>query len=97
MKHRYITLALAALLLFPGAALALYDGHFGDMDTNGDGKVVLEEFQAFFPDGTEEDFTLLSNDDGAMDHDEWHRYKEAHDLRHGGEGHGHGHDEEHKD
>lgn len=97
MKHRCFALVLAFLLLLPASAFALYDGHFGDMDTNGDGHVVLEEFQAFFPDGSEEDFGLLAGDDGKMDHDEWHKYKEAHGLRHHGEGHGAGHGEGHKE
>lgn len=98
MKHGLIVLALALLLSVPSMAQAAkYDGHFGDMDPNGDGMVTWEEFVAYFPDATEEDFLLISGEDKQMDHDEWHVYKEAHGLRHhaeencGGEGHAEGH------
>jgi len=89
MKHGFTALALALLLSAPlGVQAAKYDGHFGDMDPNGDGVVVWEEFVAFFPDATEEDFVLIAGEDKEMDHDEWHRYKDAHGLRdHGGKGH----------
>jgi hypothetical protein len=60
-----------------------YNAHFGDMDPNHDGKVNWAEFKAFFPKSDEKAFAAIDlNQDGAIDHDEWHDFKAAHDLKH---------------
>ena len=60
-----------------------YNAHFGDMDADGDGRMTPAEFRAHFPDGDPKVFPALDrNSDGAVDHDEWHEFKEAHGLRH---------------
>jgi Ca2+-binding EF-hand superfamily protein len=72
-----------------------YAAHFPDMDTSGDGLVDMEEFDAYFPDNSENEraFELIDQDDsGDIDHDEWHEFKSAHGYGHK-EGEGHGHDE----
>ncbi len=59
-----------------------YKAHFGDMDANGDERVTSKEFKSYFPDSSPQVFkTLDMNKDGAVDHDEWHEFKEAHGLR----------------
>lgn len=61
---------------------ASFNAHFSDLDANGDGQVVQEEFQAHFPQATPEVFAALDlNGDQAVDHDEWHTFKEAHGLK----------------
>lgn len=63
----------------PGA----FNAHFGDMDTDGDQGLSWEEFKAHFPQATREIYQELDlNKDNAVDHDEWHEFKEAHDLKH---------------
>ena len=60
-----------------------YNAHFGDIDQNGDDVVKWYEFKAYFPDAAPEVFMELDlNDDGAVDHDEWHQFKEAHGMMH---------------
>lgn len=60
-----------------------YNAHFGDMDPNHDGKVSWQEFKAFFPKADENVFAAIDlNKDGAIDHDEWHDFKAAYDLKH---------------
>jgi len=62
-----------------------YQAHFGDLDTNDDGAVTWEEFKAYFPDGQARVFNAIDlNQNGTIDHNEWHRFKEAHGLRHTG-------------
>ena len=59
-----------------------YRGHFGDMDRNGDEAVEWEEFRAYFPHAEPHVFqTIDMNHDNALDHDEWHAFKEAHGLK----------------
>jgi hypothetical protein len=59
-----------------------YKAHFPDMDTNGDRLVNWDEFKSYFPETTPEVFTALDLDqDQAVDHDEWHAFKEAHGLK----------------
>jgi hypothetical protein len=62
---------------------ASYNAHFGDMDTDGDGLVNWEEFDAFFRGAEPKVFKAIDlNQDGSLDHDEWHEFKEAHGLKH---------------
>ena len=61
---------------------ASFNAHFGDIDTDGDDLVNWEEFKSYFPQATPEIFkTLDGNEDSAVDHDEWHDFKEAHGMR----------------
>ena len=60
-----------------------FNAHFGDMDASGDDRVVWEEFSAYFPKTEPTVFQALDlNQDGAVDHDEWHEFKKAHGLQH---------------
>ena len=60
-----------------------YNAHFGDMDSKKDGLVTWEEFKAYFPQAEPKVFSAIDiNKDGAIDHDEWHKFKEAHGLKH---------------
>ncbi len=60
-----------------------YNAHFGDMDSNQDDKVDWPEFKAYFPKADPKVFAAIDlNQDGSIDHDEWHRFKEAHGLKH---------------
>lgn len=60
-----------------------FNAHFGDMDSKKDGFVSWEEFKAYFPKAEPKVFAAIDlNKDGALDHDEWHQFKEAHGLRH---------------
>jgi hypothetical protein len=60
-----------------------YNDHFGNMDPNKDGMVTWPEFKAHFPKANEKVFAAIDlNKDGAIDHDEWHQFKEAYDLKH---------------
>ena len=62
---------------------AAYNAHFGDMDTNQDGQVTREEFQAHFPQADMNVFEVIDTDqDMSLSHEEWHRFKEAHGLNH---------------
>jgi Ca2+-binding EF-hand superfamily protein len=60
-----------------------YNTHFGNMDPDKDGKVNWQEFKAYFPKADEKTFSAIDlNKDGAIDHDEWHDFKAAYDLKH---------------
>jgi Ca2+-binding EF-hand superfamily protein len=53
------------------------------MDPNKDGQVNWQEFKAFFPKSDEKTFSSIDlNKDGVIDHDEWHAFKAAYDLKH---------------
>ena len=59
-----------------------YAAHFPDIDASGDDLVSAEEFKAYFPESDPHVYEALDlNKDGAMDHDEWHEFKEAHGLK----------------
>jgi hypothetical protein len=60
-----------------------YNAHFGDMDKGGDGNVTWLEFKEYFPQAEPAVFAAIDlNQDGAIDHDEWHQFKAAHGLKH---------------
>jgi hypothetical protein len=60
-----------------------YNAHFGDMDANGDDLVNWEEFAAYFQNADQNVFNAVDlNQDGNLDHDEWHEFKAAHGLKH---------------
>jgi hypothetical protein len=62
-----------------------YNAHFGDMDFKQDGLISWEEFKAYFPTAEPQVFSAIDlNTDGTIDHDEWHKFKEAHGLKHPG-------------
>jgi hypothetical protein len=59
-----------------------FQGHFGDMDASGDDRVNWEEFKAYFPHAEPQVFNIIDmNGDKALDHDEWHAFKDAHGMR----------------
>ena len=59
------------------------NAHFGDMDSNGDDLVSWDEFKAYFPKAEPSVFESIDlNADNALDHDEWHKFKAAHGLKH---------------
>jgi hypothetical protein len=60
-----------------------YNAHFGDMDADGDERVNWDEFSAYFQNADKKVFNAIDlNQDGNLDHDEWHEFKEAHGLTH---------------
>jgi len=60
-----------------------YNAHFGDMDADGDEFVNWGEFTAYFQHAEKAVFDAVDlNQDGNIDHDEWHEFKEAHGLEH---------------
>jgi hypothetical protein len=60
-----------------------FNAHFGDMDANGDDLVTWEEFSAHFQNAEQKVFNAIDlNQDGHIDHDEWHEFKEAHGMKH---------------
>lgn len=59
-----------------------YAAHFPDIDASGDDLVSWEEFKAYFPQSDPHLYESLDlNKDGAVDHDEWHEFKEAHGIK----------------
>lgn len=61
---------------------ASFNAHFGDMDASGDDRVDWAEFDNHFDQATLEVFQALDvNRDGGIDHDEWHKFKEAHGIK----------------
>lgn len=65
----------------PMPAPTAYQAHFGDLDADGDDRVSPEEFKAHFPEGDMDVFNLIDADrSGEINHDEWHRFKEAHGM-----------------
>jgi hypothetical protein len=53
------------------------------MDTNGDDLVSWEEFESYFENTEQKVFDAVDmNQDGSIDHDEWHAFKAAHGLKH---------------
>ena len=61
----------------------VYDGHLGDMDTDGDDELNWKEFKKYFAHAEEDAFKKIdANNDGLIDHDEWHEYKAAKGYKH---------------
>ena len=61
----------------------IYNAHFGDMDADGNDLVNWEEFADYFQNAEQKVFNAVDlNQDGNIDHDEWHEFKEAHGLKH---------------
>jgi hypothetical protein len=55
-----------------------YRGHFDDMDIDGDDQVNWKEFKKSFSHAKKQIFKKVDgNNDGLIDHDEWHEFKEA--------------------
>ena len=64
---------------------SVFNAHFPDMDSDKDDQVTSVEFNAHFPDAPEttKAFNAIDLDgSGALDHDEWHKFKKAHDMKH---------------
>ena len=60
-----------------------FNAHFGDMDANGNDLVNWEEFSAHFQNADQKVFKAIDlNQDGNLDHNEWHEFKAAHGLKH---------------
>jgi len=60
-----------------------YNGHFGDMDTDGDDQLNWKEFKQYFTHAEEHVFKKADvNNDSIVDHDEWHEFKEVHGYGH---------------
>lgn len=73
------TLVLSGCLFSACANSAASQGRFGKMDANGDGKVVLEEFQIANPGMNENAFMLIDlNNDGVIDSNEWASFMDSH-------------------
>ena len=79
MKKIVMTAILCLLLVGASAVVwaADYNAHFGDMDTSGDDLVVWDEFKVHFPEGEQSVFDGIAGEDQAIDHDEWHEFKET--------------------
>lgn len=60
-----------------------FNAHFGDMDSDGNSLVNWVEFKAWFPHAEQKVFNAIDlNTDKSLDHDEWHKFKAAHGLKH---------------
>jgi Ca2+-binding EF-hand superfamily protein len=60
-----------------------FNAHFGDMDADGDDLVNWDEFAAHFENAEQKVFNAIDlNQDGNIDHDEWHEFKATHGLKH---------------
>jgi len=61
----------------------IYDGHLGDIDTDGDDQINWKEFKKHFSHAEEDVFKKIDiNNDGLIDHDEWHEFKAAQGYKH---------------
>jgi len=64
---------------------SVFNAHFPDMDSDKDDQVTAVEFNAHFPDAPEKTkvFNAIDLDgSGALNHEEWHEFKKAHDMKH---------------
>ncbi len=63
-----------------------FNAHFPDMDKDQNDQVTREEFDAYFAgvsDNVDVVFNAIDLDgNGYLDHDEWHEFKTAHELKH---------------
>lgn len=78
---RKTSLALLTLLLSCANApqAATHPDRFSALDSNGDGKVVIEEFRASFPNMNEQAFDVIDyNGDKVIDRNEWAEFSSTH-------------------
>lgn len=75
-----ITLVATCVLAMPGKGRGMSGAdRFDQMDGNKDGKVVLEEFRAAFPDMNERAFAVIDvNGDKVIDRTEWLEFSTGH-------------------
>ncbi len=60
-----------------------FNAHFGDIDANQNDLLDRDEMKAHFPQADDSVYDALDlNQDGAIDHDEWHEFKQAHGMHH---------------
>jgi len=60
-----------------------FNAHFGDMDTDGNDQLNWQEFKQYFPHADKQTFKEIDVDnDGVIDHDEWHDYKVSQGYKH---------------
>lgn len=60
-----------------------YNGHLGDIDADDDDQLNWKEFKQYFPHAEKDVFKKIdANNDGLIDHDEWHEFKAAHGYKH---------------
>lgn len=62
-----------------------FNAHFPDMDKDQNDQVTREEFNAYFADESDNEavFNAIDLDEnGYLDHEEWHEFKAAHGLKH---------------
>ena len=88
MKKKVLLFACALTLCLAGGAMAKgYNGHFDDMDKNGDEYVDWKEFKVYFPNGEKVVFDEIDTEKaGRFDHDQWHEFKEKRGYGHIEEG-----------
>lgn len=74
-----ILLIFTLALSLPAYAAGPAQDKFDQMDANKDGKVVLEEFKAVFPNMTEQAFEVIDlNNDKVIERAEWLQFTEGH-------------------
>ncbi len=57
----------------------MFNKHFAEMDTDGNGSLSFEEFQKIFPSTKQKAFNGLDSDkDGVLSQAEWRQFKEMH-------------------
>jgi len=87
MKRLLAVLVVGLFLAGSGAFASTtrdYSAHFGDMDKDKDKAVSWEEFSAFFPGAEKAKFEEADSDEnGKIDHGEWHKFKDKHGYGHG--------------
>lgn len=60
-----------------------FNGHFGDLDTDGNDQLSWEEFKQNFPHADKATFKKIDTDNnGSIDHDEWHDFKATMGYKH---------------
>lgn len=63
----------------PTGAQAAQTDRFSALDTNSDGKIVIEEFRAAFPNMNEQAFAVIDyNGDKVIDRNEWAEFTSTH-------------------
>lgn len=77
---RPCVLAFALSALLPSVVNAApQSDRFAAMDSNGDGKIVIEEFRAAFPNMNEKAFEIIDLDgDKAIEVEEWAQFTSTH-------------------